>query len=294
MGMTTPEQLNAQYNNRALVPDFAGYLARWQTESAGVRAIAPCALDLRYASGIGALDDAGASLDVFKATTSTRQRAPVLLFIHGGYWRSLDKSDHSFIAQAFNREACVVVPNHALCPGTPQRPVTVAHIAHQIALAYAWVVRHIAQFGGDASRITVVGHSAGGHLAAMLMAVDMRKLGLKPSDAPTHTVAISGLFELETIRQTPYLNDSLHLDESTARQCSPAWMPAPARGSLSCFVGANESTEFRRHNQLMQTSWGKKRVPVAQEIAGANHFSVLDALIQTQSTIHKHVLACLG
>ena len=159
-----PAWLERMYNNRALVPDYMDYLQRWAQDSAQVRANCPCALDLVYGP------EAGETLDVFPATRPGAALAPVLVFIHGGYWRSLDKSDHSFVAPPFTLAGyCVVVVNYALCPGTPEHPVTVPHIGRQMEAALAWVWRYIGQHGGDRRRITVAGHSAGGQLAAWLL-----------------------------------------------------------------------------------------------------------------------------
>src|SRR3954468_17521392 len=116
---------DAMYNNRERVPDHPAILARWADDSAHARAQGPCELDIAY----GAL--AGERLDVFPAPSGD---APVLVFIHGGYWRSLDKADHSFVAPAFTRHgACVVVPNYTLCPA-----VTIPQITMQVARAVAW------------------------------------------------------------------------------------------------------------------------------------------------------------
>ena len=156
-----PVWLDHMYNNRALVPEFAVHIERWQRDSAQARAQLPCALDVAYGSG------QGETMDIFPpGEEAGRNPAPVLVFLHGGYWRSLDKSDHSFIAPMFNQAgACVVVPNYALCPA-----VTIPQIVMQMVRALAWVHRHIEKFGGDPARITVMGHSAGGHLAAMMLA----------------------------------------------------------------------------------------------------------------------------
>jgi arylformamidase len=152
-----PVWLEAQYNNRARVPDHARVLDNWAKASALVRQSAAGAqLDVAY--GPGACE----TLDIFPAA---QPGAPVLVFIHGGYWRSLDKADHSFVAPAFNAAgATVVVPNYALCPA-----VSIEHITLQMAAAVAWVWRHAAQWGGDPARIALAGHSAGGHLATMLL-----------------------------------------------------------------------------------------------------------------------------
>jgi arylformamidase len=286
-----PTWLDAQYNNRALVPDFANYFARWQAESADARAALNCALDLPYAPEDAELGKIGATLDVFRAA---KPNSPILFFVHGGYWRGLDKADHSFIARAFAPDTCVVIPNYALCPGKAEHPVTIPLICRQMAAAYAWTVRNAAQFGGDPSRITVIGHSAGGHLAAMLMALQTKALGLQAKHAVRRAVAISGLFDLEVIRHVPFLANDLRLTELDALRCSPAFMPAPKQGKLICVAGADESAEFRRHNQLMQQAWGKARVPDAYAEPACNHFSVLDALCKPQTRLHRAVCAQLG
>src|SRR3954464_4379593 len=148
---------DAMYNNRERVPESAAILARWAADSARARAEVPCQLDVPF--GAGAADH----LDVFPAPHGD---APVLVFVHGGYWRALDKSDHSFVAPAFTRDgACVVIPNYALAPA-----VTVPQITLQVARAVAWTWHNIGRFGGDRRRIVVAGHSAGGQLAAMMLA----------------------------------------------------------------------------------------------------------------------------
>ena len=147
----------AQYDNRARVPASAAILARWAEASALSRARMTCLLDQRYG------DTPDEVLDVFPAQGDG---APVLVFVHGGYWRALGKGDQSFVAPAFVQAgAMVVVPDYALCPA-----VTIEDIALQCTRALAWVWQHAARFGGDPSRIVVAGHSAGGHLAAMLLA----------------------------------------------------------------------------------------------------------------------------
>ena len=281
-----PHWLDSQYNNRALVPDHGQHLAAWAQASAAVRQTTHAGLDLPYG------DSPAERLDVFPAAGPKRRGlAPVLVFLHGGYWRSLDKSDHSFLAPAFtSRGACVVVPNYALCPA-----VTIPDITLQMVRALAWVHRHIRDWGGDPTRITVAGHSAGGQLAAMMLACEWPRVGRDlPPDLVQGALSISGLFDLAPVARTPFLRDSLRLTPAQVRRASPAGLPAPAQGRLYAVVGGNESAEFLRQNQLIQQAWGPQRVPVCEALPGLNHFSVLSALAQPRHRLHRLARELLG
>jgi arylformamidase len=241
-------------------------------------------VDLPYGDGVNE------TLDVFRAANSN---APVLVFIHGGYWRSLDKSDHSFIARSFtDRGVCVVVPNYALCPGTVEQPVTIPDIAMQMVKALAWTSRHVAEHGGDPARITVAGHSAGGHLAAMMLACHWGALGL-PARTARNALSISGLFDLRPLMFTPSLQGALRLTEEDVRRASPALWPAPASGELYSVVGGNESKEFLRHNTLIRDAWGPRAVPVCEELPGLDHFSIVDALAEPGHRLHRLAMELL-
>jgi arylformamidase len=286
-----PAWLDAQYNNRALVPEHAQYFERWSRESRAARERLGGLLDVAYGHG------AGETLDVFPARRRDDQPlAPVLVFIHGGYWRSLDKSDHSFLAPAFvDKGACVVVPNYALCPA-----VTIPDITLQMVKALAWVYRHIAVHGGDPRRISVVGHSAGGHLAAMLLACEWAHYADDlPEDLVNNALSISGVFDLEPLRHTPFLRDSLRLTPGQVRLASPAWLPKALpdceeeRGVLLSVAGGAESAEFQRQCQLIRDTWGEAVVPICETLPGLNHFSVLDALIQPRHRLHNLALQLL-
>ena len=271
--------LERMYNNRARVPEHGEYFARWAAESARVRAGQPSRIDLPYGQGVNE------TLDIFPAQ---RSGGPVLFFIHGGYWRSLDKSDHSFIAEPFTRQGvCVVVPNYALCPGTEAAPSTIPRIALQMARALAWTWRHVAQYGGDPGCITVAGHSAGGHLAAMLLACRWKKVGPDlPAQAVRNALSLSGLFDLEPMRLTPSFQASLRLTPSDVRRASPALWPTPKSGVLYSVVGSKESEEFLRHNALIAKAWGSRAVPVCEELPGLDHFSIVDALAEPAHRLH--------
>lgn len=279
-----PAWLDRMYNNRALVPEHAVHFARWAEASQDAREAHAHHADIAYG------DTPLQKLDVFPPSylappaPAGSAGAPVLVFIHGGYWRSLDKSDHSFIAPAFaNQGACVVLPNYDLCPA-----VTIADIVLQMVKAVAWTYRNIRQYGGDPNRITVSGHSAGGHLAAMLLACAWPAYAKDlPADLVKSAMSISGLYDLEPVAQVPFLKDSLRLTPEDARRASPALLPAPARGVLYTLVGADESAEFLRHNTLIRQVWGKKTVPICESVPQRNHFSVLEELSAPWTRLHQ-------
>ena len=281
MSRFDPDWLNGQYNNRALVPDHARHLARGSEASALSRAQSDCRLDLHYGDG------AAETLDLFVAP---RRGAPVLVFVHGGYWRALDKSDFSYVAPAFTQAgAMVVVPNYALCPA-----VSVEHITLQMVRVLQWVWRNAAQHGGDPQRIVVAGHSAGGHLAAMLLSCRWKQVA---DDLPAQLVggalSVSGLFDLEPLRHTPFLQADLRLSPASVARLSPAFFPRP-KGRLFAAVGAAESDEFLRQNQLIRDVWGPTAVPVCETVPGKNHFSVLESLVDPAGRLHELGLRLLG
>jgi arylformamidase len=275
--------LDAQYNNRRRVPDHAAIFERWRGASAHSRAESPAALiDVGYGDG------PGETLDVFPAAVPG---APVLVFIHGGYWRSLDKADHSFVAPSFVADgATVVLPNYALAPA-----VTVEQITLQVARAVGWTWRHAAEWGADPGRIVVAGHSAGGHAAAMLLTCRWPQLDVAlPPTLVTRAVSISGLYDLEPLRHAPFLQGDLQLTRASVARLSPAFFPRPRGGTLAAVVGANESDEFRRQNRLIREVWGPTSVPVCEELPGADHFTVLHDLADPGGRLHGLVLERLG
>jgi len=276
-----PAWLETQYNNRARVPEHGAIFERWRAASALARESDFAHLDIAYGSGDKE------KLDLFPTAAPN---APVLVFVHGGYWRSLDKSDQSFIAPAFTAAgALVVVPNYALCP-----TVTIEQIALQTTAALAWTWRNAARFGGDPRRIAVVGHSAGGHLAAMLLSCRWKQLDAAlPAQLLTGAMSISGLYDLEPLRNTPSLQVDLRLTPASVRRLSPAFFPRP-RSPLYSVAGGNESEEFLRQNRLIRDVWGPTAVPVCETVVGRNHFDVLTDLVDPAGRLHRLALRMLG
>jgi arylformamidase len=214
----------------------------------------------------------------------------VMVFIHGGWWRSLDKNQHSFVAPSFiDSGAMVVVPNHALCPA-----VSVEQVVLQLVKALAWVHRHAALYGGDNRRIVVVGHSAGGHLASMLLSCLWSQVA---ADLPARLVraalSISGIADLEPLRHAPFLQPDLRLTAASARKLSPVHFPAP-QGPLFSVVGGLESEEHQRQSRLLRQAWGAKVVPVCQVLPKVDHFDILHDLVDPGCELNGLALELLG
>lgn len=268
--------LDRMYDNRARVPAHPDHFRRWAADSVEAMRGGGRELDVRYGGG------PNEHLDIFHAQGG--DRAPVLFFIHGGYWRSLDKRDHAFVAPPFTKQgACVVVPNYALCPA-----VTIPDIVMQMVKALAWTWRNIDRRGGDPDRICVVGHSAGGQLAAMMLACVWQAYDARlPADLVKSALSISGLHDLEPLMHTTILQPSLNLTPRQVAMCSPARLPAPSRGTLHAVCGGEESEEYHRQNRLIRDAWGAQRVPVCELLPGRNHFTALEALAEPGSRVHQ-------
>lgn len=273
--------LDAQYNLRERVLDFQDYLDRWAAESRRVRESLECRLDVAYG------DAPGQTLDVFPATGTG---APVHVFIHGGYWRALDKEDFSFVAEPLVAAgAGVLVINYALAPS-----VRVGEIVRQVHEAIGWSHRHAAEFGGDGERLYVSGHSAGGHLTAMAMTHDWSGAAGVPADVIKGGCAISGLFDLEPLRRT-YLNEDLQLDEASARENSPMQRIAAGAAPLVVAVGGVETDEFLRQSAEFAAAWEQKGNPCRQlEPAGLHHFSIMDPLTWGDGETCRAILQQMG
>lgn len=204
------EALDRAYNARLAVPDHMRWFSDWRAKSTHARATLKAHCDLQF-------DPANNGTTDFFPAEGLASKAPCLIFIHGGYWRSMDKSDFSFIAPPW--VACgahVLIPNYMLCP-----QANLEDIVTQIRGHYQWVLRESEQLNIDPSRLLLVGHSAGAHLAAMI-------LGDPTLKSPAAMLGLSGIYDLIPLLQTS-INADLNLSESAARTLSPALLPRPRR-----------------------------------------------------------------
>lgn len=246
--------LEAEYNNRARVPDHGVHIAGWQRDASAYRAAARCELDIAYGPG------ERHRLDLFHPQAGERG-GPVVLFIHGGYWQALDKSFASHLARGANeRGLTVAVPSYDLAPA-----VTLGEITAQIERAADVVMEKTGR------PLVACGHSAGGHLSAWLMA--------RPSDRPIRAaMPISGLFDLVPLVPTS-INRALGLTLEEAERLSPICRPPRGGGRVVAVVGGAESDEFRRQSSEFAASWGKAGVSTGYyEVPEAHHFDVIAGL----------------
>jgi arylformamidase len=272
--MNAPDKavLTRAYNNRELVPEHAQFFARWQESSARARSSLKARLDLRYG------DRPGETLDLFPAKNGD---GSCMMFIHGGYWRSLDKKDFSFIAPAWvEAGVTLAVVNYDLCP-----KVAMDEIVRQMLRASRWLWLNAGEHGIDQDRLYVSGHSAGGHLTAMMMCALWPQLDARlPKDLWKGGLAISGIYDLRPL--VHFLQTDLRLDPALALRLSPAFLPTATRAPVMTCVGGDESSEFLRQNALLGARW---KSTFAGDIAmpGKNHFSVMDGLAEPSSALFQ-------
>lgn len=268
-------QLETQYNARASIPDHPLIFARWASRSAEVRKRAFARLDVAY--GDGPME----TMDIFHPQ---RVAAPVVMFIHGGYWRSLDKSDFSDKVSALtDAGAAVALVNYTLCPAT-----TIGGIVDEMRRAVIWLWRNAQGFGGDRYRIQLIGHSAGGHLAASLLATHWQDLGSDLPRCPIQSaLAISGVFDLEPLVHTS-MNADLRLDLEAAKVLSPYYMRPVCRAPLALAWGALESDEFKRQSRDFAERWRDLGAQVRLlEIPERNHLTVVEDLGRGESDLAR-------
>jgi arylformamidase len=261
--LTADVDYEVEYNNRARVPENPALIAGWARDAAAYRAQhAPRSM----AYGPGARH----RIDFFPGDRD----GPIVVFIHGGYWQALDGSFFSHLAGGLNAHGfSVAIPSYDLCP-----EVTVDHIILQMRTAS----RELARLGRP---LVVSGHSAGGHLAACLLATDWPAFDASvPEDLVLAAYTISGLFDLGPLVDTS-INKALRLDHAAARAASPLFWNAPARGSLDAVVGGNESAEYFRQSRTVVERWGTTIATRFGMVPDANHFTAIAPLADPNSAM---------
>jgi arylformamidase len=263
-----------EYNNRARVPENPAIIAGWSRDAAAYREAHQSRLKV-IAYGPGERN----RIDLFSADGA----GPIVVFIHGGYWQALDGSFFSHLAGGLNAHGIdVAVPSYDLCPA-----VSIAEIIGEMRAAS----RELAKLGRP---LVVSGHSAGGHLAACLLATDWRAFDASlPEALVSAAYAISGLFDLRPLVRTS-INTALKLDEASAKAVSPLFWKAPVRGTLDAVVGGNESAEYLRQSRSIVDAWGEAGIETRfATVPDANHFTAIALLAvpSSQMTLRLRQLA---
>ena len=267
-----------EYNTRAYAPDHLEVLDRIARGAAAYRARAAAEkraeFDVRYGATPRQIVDlfySGAGPD-----------APLAVYIHGGFWRALQPSAFSEVAAGLNaRGVTVALPGYDLAPA-----VGIGDIVEQMRAALLFLHRKFRK------RMLVLGHSAGGHLAACMIATDWTKLGA-PADLVPAGMGISGLYDLAPLTHTA-MNADWKLPDAEAKRLSPVLMPAPRGKTFDCVVGGIESAEFLRQSRELTDTWGKAGVTTRYDApAGIHHFTVIEPLNDPNSKMVKRLLELL-
>ncbi len=266
-----------EYNNRARVPEHPQIFERWVRDGAAYREEATkegrAELGLKFGSS------ARQTVDIFKPRGADTGK--LALFIHGGYWRSLEPSSFSQMARGMNAYGVTVaVSGYDLSP-----QVSIGQIVEQTQAACLYLWKRLGK------RIMVSGHSAGGHLAACMVATDWKKLDAgAPADLAPVGYAISGLYDLAPLLHLA-TNADFKLDAAGARQISPLFWPVAKARVLDAVVGGDESSEFLRHSRIIADGWREKGVETRYEaIPGMNHFTICDPLTDPNSAMTKRIV----
>lgn len=273
-------KLEAEYNLAARrgIESYAGVAERWRAGSAAYRDNASVKIDLAY--GDGERD----KLDFFSCGNAA---SPLLVYLHGGYWQRGDKSIYSFLAEAFVKQGVsVAIPNYNLAPS-----VRIGQIAPQIRNAIAWLFHHSGDLGFSREKLTVMGHSAGGHLTAMIMATNWPVFdsGI-PLDLVRCGIPISGVFELEPLVHTS-LNEGLQMDIEEAVAESPMFIAPVTNASQLVVAGGGETSEFLRQSDDYAAKYANtERSIVRYNVPDADHFDELERLAEEDSPFFKKSL----
>lgn len=270
----TAEFVEREYNNRALVPDHPAYFARWDKDSAFVRSTLPCDLDVAYGP------DPRHRIDLFPAPKARG----TLVFIHGGYWRSLDKSMFSWLAAPWVAEGVsVAMPNYRLAPH-----VRIEDIVEDVVAATNWLFLNGNKHGLAMDRVVVSGHSAGGHLTAALFATPRSRLEFEPARI-VGGVPFSGIYDFEPMLQFGF-NADFKLDRDSVARLNLGGARPTLAAPLVIAAGAAESSEFQRQSRLLAKAW-QPQVRSLLLLPGLNHFNIVDSFAERGQPLHDAALA---
>ncbi len=274
--------LDKQYE-RLVADDSYAIFDRWRARSDESAARRPVTLDIAYGPA------PTERLDVFPAA---RADAPILIYIHGGYWIWKDKADFRFVAEGVvDAGATLVVINYAL---TPEHDMD--EIVREVRAAVAFTFKNAGGLiPGDRNRLYLAGHSAGGHLTAIAAATDWPAFDPElPPEIVAGGIAVSGLYDLEPIRLC-YLNETVGLDAAMAHRNSPLYAIRPAMPPLTLVVGGAESDEFKRQQAEFATALAAAGNAVeTDEVAGLHHFAVIETIADAGSPLQQAVLRRMG
>ncbi len=281
----SPEEFDAQYNLRAGRPDYEQtVIPGWLEKSATARETLDATLDIRYGKG------EKQKIDVFRCGDVD---APTLIYFHGGYWQRGDKAIYSFIATPFVADGVnVVVMGYDLCPA-----VTITQISEQAREAVAYVWHNAAELGVNQDRITVMGHSAGGHITQMMMATDWPSFDAKlPTDLVKAGIPVSPLSYLEPVRLTEALNAGIRMDAAEAEAESPMTNHPPlTNAGQMVVVGGAETDEFHRQAQMYVDKFATAARQVELYVVpNVDHFDELNVLVDPTSPFFTKTRAILG
>jgi arylformamidase len=254
--------LDAAYDNTGAVADSQAYRTRWWETSAAIRAESTARLDLRYDVR------PRATLDYFPSGATS---APLVVFIHGGYWQRNEKERFSFVALGpRSRGMNVAVPGYTLAP-----EARLTDIAAEIRSALNFLVGRAGELDFDPNNIYVGGWSAGGHLTALV------------ADHPAvrGALPISGIFELEPIA-LGVLNEKLQLTADEIERLSPIRHLPDHSPPIKLFVGADELPELKRQSEDYAKAARGQGLPVTlTTLPDHHHFSILDELVRPDGAL---------
>ncbi|MEO8111319.1 MAG: alpha/beta hydrolase [Ginsengibacter sp.] len=267
------QQLDAQYNNRLHVPDFADYYERWQKLSRQAEKEQAVFKDIFY--GSHPLE----RLDIFPAANPN---AKTLVFIHGGYWHLLDKNLFHFLVPTFlERNVTIVLLNYPLAPSA-----SMDNIVSSCRNAMSWLQSNLTNYNGNPMQVYVAGHSAGGHLACMLLVND-------DTNFLKGVVSLSGLYDLQPLMLSN-INLVLQMDTAMSARNSPAYLKHSHPCPLLLAAGSDETCEFKEQALKMYENWKDKQGAVQLlNIPGKNHFSILDEVTEPGSLLQSAIFSLM-